>query len=261
MQVEIRHYQRETWYEKLSDRSFAQPLSFMARIDETGHYQIGIEPKDLEEIQSKNPQWDLSTQAVPGQQHPFWDSMQMRVRLERASVNVREIKTDIDRLWLGVVKGSGLVAPSLDELQNYPNAEFYIYNEYDEVSRQTEKSTLIMNALAKLDELSEDTRRYIARLLTKKPLVSQSNDFVKTVLFQEINKDPKAFLEYSNLSTERAMVLTVIEDAIDRGHLHRVDGQILYGTDRLGFDRGEAADFLMRPENQPMLLRLRQVNG
>lgn len=256
MIVEIHAIQRESWHELPKDKSIAQAVTFSPAIDPvTMRYRVDIDEKLLSEIQQRTG-YDLSLQATPGKQHPFWDTAIMKIKLPRNTTTVREIKNDIDWLWLGVLKGSGLVAPSESEIPNYPRAHFFIYSEEEDILRKEKGATLVMNAIKKMDKLTDSQKRGIVRILTNRRQPDRSAEFINTVLYDLITKDPTSFLEYANMTPTRVKTLILIEESTIEGYLQKEGTSYFYGADRIGFTRQEAADFLEQPNNQPMRLHL-----
>lgn len=261
MLVEIKPVERKRWHDLPKDRSIAQPLTFTAAIDPAlMRYNVDLSAERLEEI-AKRTGYDLSLQVKPNQAHPFWDSPIMKIKLQRDQTNVMDIKSDVDVLKLAVIKGSGLVAPSLRDLEKYHRAEFYVFSEEEEVERGEAKATITMSAIKKLDELNDAQKRALLRILTNRRMGDRSASFTNTMLFELISKDPVSFLEYANMTTTRLKSFVIIEESVIDGHIQKEGTSYFYGSDRIGFDRTEAAKFLEEPQNQPMRLRLMELCG
>lgn len=262
MIVEIRPIDRKRWHDLPKDRSIAQPLTFVPAVDPlTMQYKVEMSAEKLEEI-AKRTGYDLSLNVKPGVPHPFWDSPMMRVKLRRGETNVFTVNSDVDALRLAVIKGSGLVAGSQADIELNHRAEFYIYSEDEEVEKAEARATIVMNAIKKLDKLTDAQKKSLLRLLTNKRNTSQrTGEFVNTMLFNLINKDPNSFLEYANMTPQRQKSLVLIEESVAEGHLQKEGTSYFYGSDRIGFDRNGAAEFLEQPVNQPMRLRLMELCG
>lgn len=261
MLVEIKPVERKRWHDLPKDRTIAQPLTFTAAIDpHTMRYKVALNEEQLQQIADRTG-YDLSLSVKPNQAHPFWDSPVMKIKLQRDQTNVIDVKNDIDALKLAVIKGSGLVAPSHGELGAYHRAEFYIYSEEEEVQRGEAKATVTMNAIKKLDELTDAQKKALLRLLTNKRMGDRTGSFVNTMLFELISKDPVSFLEYANMTPTRLKSLVLIEESAIDGYLQKEGTSYFYGSDRIGFDRKSAAEFLEEPINQPMRLRLMELCG
>lgn len=259
MIVEIKPIEKKRWHGLPKDRSISQPLTFTAAIDPAKmQYKIALTAKELEDLAAKTG-YDLSLTVKPNQAHPFWDSPMMKVKLSRDSTTVMEIKNDVDILKLAIIKGSGLVAPSIGDVDQYHRAEFYIYSEEDEVYRNEAKATITMNAIAKLDKLTEAQKKSLLRLLSNKRVGDRSGNFINTMLFELISKDASSFLEYASMTPLRLKSLVIIEEATYDGHLQKEGTSYYYASERIGFDRKEAAEFLEQPKNQPMRLRLMEL--
>lgn len=260
MLVEIRSINRVRWHDIPAEKSIAQPLSFTAAVDgNTMRYKVALSEEQLSEIAGRTG-YDLSLSFKPSQPHPFWDSPMMRIRLNRGETNIINVVSDIDVLKLAVIKGSGLVAPSINDIGEHYQAEFYIYSEEDEVQRTEAKATLVMNAFKKLEKLSESQKQGVLRILTRKRnVLGRSADFVNTMLFNSINEDPEAFIEYATMTPTRVKSLVLIEESVAEGFLQKEGTSYFYGSDRIGLDRKEAAAFLEEPQNQPMRLRLMEL--
>lgn len=261
MLVEIKPVERKRWHDLPKDRSIAQPLTFTAAIDPAlMRYKVDISDERLEEI-AKRTGYDLSLQVKPNQAHPFWDSPLMKIKLQRDQTNVMDIKSDVDVLRLAVIKGSGLVSPSLRDLEKHHRAEFYVYSEEEEVERGEAKATITMSAIKKLDELNDAQKKALLRILSNRRIGDRSAGFTNTMLFELISKDPVSFLEYASMTTTRLKSFVIIEESVIDGHLQKEGTSYFYGSDRIGFDRTEAAKFLEEPQNQPMRLRLMELCG
>jgi hypothetical protein len=259
MIIEIRPIEKKRWHNLPKDRSISQPLTFTTAIDPAlMQYKVAISAKELEEIQ-KRTGYDLSLTVKPNQPHPFWDSPMMKVKLSRDETTVMNIKSDVDTLKLAIIKGSGLVAHSFQDIENNHRAEFFIFSEDEEVHRNEAKATTTMNAIAKLDKLTDAQKKSLLRLLSNKRVGDRSGNFINTMLFDIISKDAVAFLDYASMTPTRLKSLVIIEEAVSDGHLQKEGTSYFYASERIGFDRKEAAEFLEQPKNQPMRLRLMEL--
>lgn len=263
MIVEIKYGRTNSWHNLPSDRTISQPLTFTAAIDGIKReYKIALPPDELEAI-AKRTGYDLSLQVVPGLPHPFWDSNMMRIKLDRASTNTLEIQSDVDKLRLAVIRGSGLVAPSEQALHSgdYPNAEFYIYSEEEQVQRDEAKASKQIRAVTILNEMPDTAAHHLLKLLSNKKFGKRTVEFTRTALLQKITEDVDVFLSYALMTPQRLRTLVLIEQAVADGHLQKEGTSYFYATDRLGFDREETAKFLEENVNQPLLLRLMELVG
>ncbi len=263
MIVEIHRINRGTWHNLPPDRNISQPLVFNPAIDgSTRQYNIAMSSDELEEI-AKRTGYDLSLAVVPGQAHPFWDSPMMRIKLDRATVNVIDVNSDVEKLRLAVIKGSGLVAHTEQALLNgdYPNAEFFIYSEEEQIQRDEDKAARQIRAVTMLNEMTDASAHHLLKLLSTKRFTKRSAEFVRTALMQKIMEDVNSFITYAAMPTERLRTYVLIEEAVLDGKLQKEGTSYYYGSDRLGFTREETAEFLEQNVNQPIYQRLLELVG
>lgn len=263
MIVEIHRINRGSWHNLPPDKNISQPLVFNPAIDgSTRQYRIEMSPDELKEIAARTG-YDLSLAVIPGQTHPFWDSPMMRIKLDRSTVNVWEVVSDVDKLRLAVLKGSGLVAPTEQALLNgdYPNAEFYIYSEEEQIQRDEDKASRQIRAVTMLNEMTDASAHHLLKLLSTKKFTKRSAEFVRTALMGKIMEDVNSFLTYAAMTPERLRTYVLIEEAVMDGKLQKEGTSYFYGSDRLGFTREETANFLEQNVNQPIYQRLLELVG
>lgn len=258
MIVEIKPIERERWHGLAADKSFAQPVRFTTQVDtDRMEYALDIDTEELEAL-AKKTGWNLSLQYVPGEMHPFWESNMMKIVLPHETV-LYDLSNPIERLKYAACRRSPFVAISEKEIGNKPYCTHYIYSEEEQVSEQMTKVAKKNNARKLSMAMPQDKKAFLIRLLKGKDVQSRSVDVMDVYMDELIEKNADEVIKYATLPDERIYSLAIIDASLRGGFLQKEGTSIYYGSDRIGFDTEEAANYLEQPLNSQMRIRLKEL--
>ena len=270
MLVEIKPIELKRWHGKIGKDSFTRAKKIQALIDpETMQYKTGLDnmnktythPKTEEQVTELEYYGaiigkDLSPLAND-KPHEFWDSNLAVVKLEN---NTIFLNTDnpLDYIKWKICKASKFVANSMKEYDEgmFPEATHVIFDEAEEIEAKATKVELRKKATIECSKLSLSKKIQIVMILGDKNLKNQSSDFVEVEIDNLIQKRAGDVLEIINRDDEDTALHAMILEALQKSVLRKTGHKIVYFDSVLGGEVVDVVDYLKKPENQDLKLRL-----
>ena len=207
-------------------------------------YYGAIIGKDLSPLASDKP-------------HEFWDNNLAVVKLEN---NTIFLNTDnpLDYIKWKICKASKFVANSMKEYDEgmFPEATHVIFDEAEEIEVKATKVQLRKKATIECSKLSLSKKIQIVMILGDKNLKNQSSDFVEVEIDTLIQKRAADILEIINRDDEDTALHAMILEALQKSVLRKTGHKIVYFDSVLGGEVVDVVDYLKKPENQDLKLRL-----
>lgn len=270
MLVEIKPIELKRWHGKAGKDSFTRAKKIQALIDpETMQYKTGLDnmsktythPKTEEQVTELEYYGaiigkDLSPLASD-KPHEFWDSNLAVVKLEN---NTIFLNTDnpLDYIKWKICKASKFVANSMKEYDEgmFPEATHVIFDEAEEIEAKATKVELRKKATIECSKLSLSKKIQVVMILGDKNLKNQSSDFVEVEIDSLIQKRAGDVLEIINRDDEDTALHAMILEALQKSVLRKTGHKIVYFDSVLGGEVVDVVDYLKKPENQDLKLRL-----
>ncbi len=179
------------------------------------------------------------------------------VKLEN---NTIFLNTDnpLDYIKWKICKASKFVANSMKEYDEgmFPEATHVIFDEAEEIEVKATKVQLRKKATIECSKLSLSKKIQIVMILGDKNLKNQSSDFVEVEIDTLIQKRAADILEIINRDDEDTALHAMILEALQKSVLRKTGHKIVYFDSVLGGEVVDVVDYLKKPENQDLKLRL-----
>jgi len=270
MLIEIRPIEIKKWHGKTGKESFTRPKKIQALINgDTMQYATGLDnvsktykhPKTEEDITELEYYGilvgkDLNPIATE-KYHEFWDSNMAVVTLEN---NTIFLNTDnsLDYIRWKICKASKFVANSMKEYEEglFPEATHVIFDEAEEIEVKATKVELRKKATIECSKLSLSKKIQIAMILGDKNLKNQSSEFVEVEIDKLIQTKAQDVLNIIQRGDEDTAIHAMILEALQKSILRKSGHKILFFDSVLGSEVVDVIDYLKKPENQDLKLRL-----
>jgi len=219
---------------------------FVAHINRTG-YITGIDEKEQRRLE-KALGYDIGTLAPHSQ---FWKEYAI-------PMTDRDLRLDLtnpkDQLDYYLIKADPRVANSVNELANWPKAEYVVHDEEENARKENLEIDNEARAIHDYMELSSNEKRNYLKLMGKHS-GSMSDARVVNILFKIAKEDPTEFNRISDLPGAKTMIL--IYDLIEKGILTVRGGIYYYNDMSLGHGETDTAAFLDSNKNQDLKITLK----
>lgn len=271
MLVEIKPIEIKRWHGKTGKDSFTRSKKIQALIDpETMQYSTGLDnisrtytdPKDesqkITELEYYSIQVGKDLNPLAGERpHEFWDSNMAVVKLENNTIFLRT-ENPMDYIKWKICKASKFVANSMKEYDEglFPEATHVIFDEQEEIEAKATKVELRKQATIKCSKLSLSRKIQLIQVLGDKNLKNQSPDFVEVEIDNLIQKQAQNVLYAIERDPEDVALHAMILEALQKSVLRKTGHKILYFDSVLGGEVVDVIDYLKKPENQDLKLRL-----
>lgn len=253
MLVEVRPIPRKTWHEKTGVESFKQAQGYEVLYDPLmGCYATGLTPE--EEVKySKLLGVDLSSKFDGTAPHPYWSTQAARIKLPNQTVIFNDEKPS-DFVKVKNLKASKFCANSLKELEDgkWPEAEFVIYDESEEVAVKATKIQRRDRCVAIATKMSLEEQTKIVQILSEKSVSGRSPNFITVELDKVIEDKPDDFIRLSKMDKAEVYTRATILDAIYRNVITKESGAIYYMGERIANDYEDAVKWFLDPQNSKM---------
>ena len=272
MKVEVKPIEIKKWHGKTGKDSYTVPKVLRALVDgDTRQYATGLdyinkEFKDPDnakvqlteaEYYAKLLKVDLSPQFIEGQQHPFWDSQGMKIKLEN---NTMYFDTDnpMDYIKIKVMKASKYIANSMKDWEDglFPEATHVITDEQEEIEVKASKVQIKKKAVLACNEISEDKKVQLILIIDGKNLKGKSSKFIEVELDKLIEKKASDVLRYLEMETEDVAIHALVLEALQKSVLRKQGHKFLYHDSVIGSDIYDVIKYLKDDENQDLKLRI-----
>jgi len=215
-----------------------------------GTYNIGITDKERVDLEER---LNLSKNEL-GPFSKFWKEYSVIIHNKEL---ILDLNNPMDYISYKVLMQSPRVAQSdkLEDRQLKPKAEYAIYNEEEKAKRENIKVNLKKKAWKIFATASLKEQRDILKLLGVNAHTA-SAEIVENKLSEFVETDPAKVIEIKEQENFKMKVF--LSDCIRIKALRRNAGAYFYGDIHLGHDEEMTILFLENPENQEILLSLKQ---
>lgn len=255
--VEVRPIKKPVWFKNDEARALIKPIKISCAVDsKTRKYSFPAteeERKDLEQRLGIN--LDLTFKL--NEDHPFFDTELSHVQLSYGS-NYFETENPLDLVKLFILKGSDLVANSLEDLEKgkYTKAKFVIVDSNEDEEIKASKQSLKTQAIVEMTSLTLDKKIDIVRILSGINVSKQSSNIIDLKLVEAINKDVEAFFRVLKRDNKDVNAEAFILSLIDKRVLSKEGSIIKYGDVIIGSDMPNAIKYINSPKNQVLKVQL-----
>lgn len=243
--VKIKPIDRMTWSGFVRYKNTKDYIT--PHYDQSGTIVTGLNPEDqarLEKILKR----DLSPVSS------FWHDYAIILTDKEKVLNLDNPEHELAYKFLLANKK---VANSETERMEWPYAEYIIYNEELEAQVKNEKFTVKRKAVTAFNELSASQMRDILKLypgFTKIDSVSPA--IIETRLYELMEQDPAKFI--SLVQDKKLDMKVFLKDLVGHKILRKNKSAYYYGTDNIGHDEESTITYLEDPQNQGLLIALKQ---
>lgn len=272
MKVEVKPIEIKKWHDKTGKDSYTVPKVLRALVDgDTRQYATGLdyinkEFKDPDnakvqlteaEYYAKLLKVDLSPQFIEGQQHPFWDSQGMKIKLENNTMYF-DTENPMDYIKIKVMKASKYIANSMKDWEDglFPEATHVITDEQEEIEVKASKVQIKKKAVLACNEISEDKKVQLILIIDGKNLKGKSSKFIEVELDKLIEKKASDVLRYLEMETEDVAIHALVLEALQKSVLRKQGHKFLYHDSVIGSDIYDVIKYLKEDENQDLKLRI-----
>ncbi len=251
MKIVVKPIPRKRWHGKEGKESFSRPLSLEVLLDtSTGAYATGLTPSEAEEY-SKKLGVDLSSTYYPDKPHPFWGSNAGKIKLPNHTMIFDDTKP-MDFVKIKNLKASKFVANSYKEWEDglFPEAEFYIFDEEEEVEIKATKIQNRNRCIEVMNKMSLTEKTNMVRILSDKTVSGRSQNFIDVELANIIDNKTDEFIKYAKMDAAQVTARAQMIECLSLNILVKDGSAITYMGDRIGADFEQALEYFMSPENQ-----------
>lgn len=262
MQVEVRPIpsRQPEWLSHLKPQeSIQRPITIEAVVNlRENRYETGLTPEE-EAKYSAELGIDLSSKLkfVNGNvtSHPYYHNRIGRVKLENRTM-LFNMDNPSDVVKVKLMKASQFVANSLDEIDDYPEATHYIYNEDEQVKERYKKIAINDACSVEKNKLTPTEKANIVFVLGGKYVIGKSSEYIDVALNEIIETKPQEFLGVARMDKKNIADRATVLDAIRRGILNRDGFAINYMGTQLANNVDEMVEYIQQPENQKIKLAI-----
>jgi hypothetical protein len=258
MKIEVRPIEKKRWHGKKGKESFKRPTILSALVNtKSMTYDTGLNEEQRERLEKSlgvnlDNRWNRD---VP---HEFWDSRMGQVKLENRTMFF-DTNIPLEEVYISMLKASKYVANSKTDLDlgRYPEAEFVIFDEKEEIGVKAKKVALKRKATKETSGLSKSRKDQLVLLLTGKNFKDKSSDFLDVEIDKLIESGKSSeILHYLSRDTSLVSTEALVKEALQKSVLKKSGHKILYHDSVLGSEIEDVAQYFMLPENQDLKIRI-----
>lgn len=257
--VEVRPIKKPVWFKTEEARALIKPIKISCAIDsKTRKYSFPATESEIKELEDRlGISLDLSYKH--NEDHPFFDTELSHVQLSYGA-NFFETENPLDLVKLYILKGSDLIANSLEDLEKglCPKAKFVIIDANEDEEVKASKQALKTKAMVEMVSLTTDRKIDIVKILSGIDVSKQSVNVIDLKLVEAINKDVEAFFRVLKRDNKEVVTESLIISLLDKRILTKEGTIIRYGDVMLGADMPSAIQYLNSPKNQVLKVQLQE---
>ena len=212
-----------------------------------GGYETGLSDKDelrLEkELQMKS--------GMLGKYSEYWRDYTVILNDKDKTLVLNRPRDFID---YKILMASNRVANSVNNLMDWPKAEYVLYNAEEDAKKDNLKIKEKRRAYKKFNSMTSSEMRNVLKLMGKKA-ANASETLVENTLADVLDENPAEFNETLDLPDFKLRVF--INDLIDINTIRIRGGHYLFGDSPIGHDLESALIYLKDPKNQDIVLSLK----
>lgn len=193
-------------------------------------------------------------QLSPGELAPYskyWLDYAIHVHNKTLTLDLNRPK---DLLDYHVCMASPRVANSVTELDNWPKAEYVLYDAEEDAKKENVDVQQRRRAFARFGKMSSSEMRDVLKLMGNRA-DAMSATMVENKIDKLITEDPEAFNKIMDLPNFTTRVL--IEDLLSINAIRKNGTHFLVGDDVIGHDTETTIIYLEDPKNQNLLISLK----
>lgn len=186
----------------------------------------------------------------------WWDTFNELnpIRLHMTKATEFVLDNPINQLRYKALLNNSKVAKTEVE-KSHPGKLFYIDDAEAKAKAELETFNYEFEGSGLIHKLSPEEKRSTLRLFGKAGLDTMSETMLNNQLYQELKKDPKAFVE--TLSDKEAETKALIQELLEKKLLTRRGNHYYHGEDLIGHSTNDCVAYLNDVKNQPVKLALR----
>lgn len=226
----------------------------------TGRLATGLHPNEKKFLEDKYPGLQLDNTFDQFKAHPFWhENKAAKLKLEFTSI--LDLSNWNDFIHYKLAKANVLVANSYLDYRTgkWENATHYIH---DEESVNKVKSNIVTKkkrCYEYFNSASESDLRVVVEVITGLTTVGKSFDWLQSEVDKLIENKTNSFYDIINANPQSVKGKAFIVRCINKALLRKADtDSIFFNETKIGNNLQEALDYLSRPENQDLKLRLKE---
>jgi hypothetical protein len=180
----------------------------------------------------------------------YWTEYRIVMTDRAIEIDTETPKGELDYLFL---KAHKRVANSVNELQDWPLADYVIYDLEQDAKKENVKTKVVKNAYLKFSKMTTTEMKDVLSLMGKR-VNDVSSEFLENELSKVIQDSPADFLaivEDKHLKTR-----VFIEDLVRVKALRKVGSHYIFGDDPIGHDMESTIIYLEDPKNQGVKMTL-----
>ena len=170
----------------------------------------------------------------------------------------KELELDLmnpkDVLDFHICMQSKRVANSINEMEDWPNAEYVVYDAEEDAKKDNQEVRERRAAFGKFSKMSVAEMKDVLKLRGDKAQ-NMSHTMIENAVDKLIQEDPQAFNAIVNLSGFKTRVL--IEDLLAINAIRKNGSHYLVGYEPIGHDIESTVLHLEDPRNQNLLISLK----
>ncbi len=264
LKIEIRPIPNFSGIREYSDKLeyFSQSHKVGPLVDpDTYRYKTGLTEEDVKELKSRGCPYELDDHYVRNEPHKFWEGQLVKISLINTPIFLYPYKNVLDFIKWKYLLVSNYVYSSEGEMKSGGKSEatHYIYNEQEETEIKATKLQERNRVIKEVSALSMKKKREIILLITDEIVDTKSEDYI-TVKLNEILESSKTRKALTVLLTKNAKDISLeadIKKAVQNNIITRNQKGLFYFDTPIGFSEEEAVLNLSKPENQELLISIK----
>jgi len=153
-----------------------------------------------------------------------------------------------------ILMSSKRVANSVNNLQDWPKAEYVLYDAEEDAKKDNLKIKEKRKAYKQFNSMTSTEMRNVLKLMGKKS-ENASDTLIENTLADILDKDPTSFNEV--LAQPDFKLRVFVEDLRSINALRVRGGHYMFGDSAIGHDLESALTYLKDPKNQDIVLSLK----
>jgi hypothetical protein len=227
----------------------------------SNNFATGLKKEDIEYLKKAGCPYDLNP-LYEEEKPSFWLSEIVKVQLLPSPIFLFPYRSVLDYIKWKYLLVSNYIYTSEEEIATgtKPEATHYIYDAKETVKLKAkeieDKNSLIMQ----ISKLSLERKRTFVLLLLNENTENFNEDEL-VCRFDDIlaNKDLKAqLIELLNADDATVSLKAIVKIALNKQVLKRTREGIFWFETKIGFREDNAIEFLSKPENQDILLGIKE---
>ena len=258
--IQVRPLDIEKWHGKKGAESFTGTFTVTPLVSgTTGSYKTGLTEEEVVEY-GKILNQNLSARYDRNKPHEFWDSESAAVKLENKT-NFIDKKEALGYIHYKILLNSKFVANSMKEYEEglWPEAIFVIVDEETDSDIKASKLSVIKQVILEGHKLSKDKKADIVLILSGKLIRGKSDNFVEVAFDEEVQKNPADVLRVMKMDKKQMATHALVLEALQKYILTKAGHRFMYHDSIIGEDIYSTVDYLEKPENQELKLRITEA--